>query len=78
MYNSLKLSLKILVPSEMSLLLLPDSFRGMGAWRKTMEPKKLSNSAGTKPEVVDRQTVAKERAAQRVHSWIKNFRLCQF
>ena len=28
------------------LLLLPDPFRRMGAWRKTMEPQKPSNSQG--------------------------------
>ena len=48
------------------LLLLPDPFQGMGAWRKTMEP---GNSPGSGPEVVKRQRVAKERAAQRVRSW---------
>ena len=51
------------------LLLLPNPFRGMGAWRKIMEPQKMCNSAGPGPEVVERQRVAKERAAQRVCSW---------
>ena len=51
------------------LLLLPDPFRGMGAWRMTMEPQKPGNSPGSGPEVVERQRVAKERAAQRVRSW---------
>ena len=50
-------------------LLLPDPFRGMGAWRKAMEPQKPGNSPGSGPEVVERQRVAKERAAQRVRSW---------
>ena len=54
----------------MSLLLLfPDPFRGTGAWRKTMEPQKPGNSPGPGPEVVKRQRVAKEHAAQRVRSW---------
>ena len=51
------------------LLLLPDPFRGMGACQKTMEPQKLGNSPGPEPEIVERQRVAKERAAQRVRSW---------
>ena len=51
------------------MLLLPDPFRGMGASRKTMEPQKLSNSPGPGPEVVKRQRIAKERAAQRIRSW---------
>ena len=33
---------------------LPDPFRGMGAWQKTMEPQKPSNSPGSGPEVVER------------------------
>ena len=41
----------------------------MGAWQKTMEPQKLGNSSATGPEVVNRQKIAKERAAQRVRSW---------
>ena len=41
----------------------------MGASRKTMEPQKLGNSSGPGPEMVERQGVAKERAAQRVRSW---------
>ena len=48
---------------------LPDLFRGMGAWRKTMEPQKPGNSPGSGPEVIERQRVAKEWAAQRVRSW---------
>ena len=51
------------------LLLLPDLFRGMGAWRKTMEPQKPCNSSGLAPEVVKRQRVTKDRAAQRIRSW---------
>ena len=34
-----------------------------------MEPQKPDNSPGSGPEVVQRQRVAKERAAQRVRSW---------
>ena len=34
-----------------------------------MEPEKPSNSLGSGPEVVERQRVAKESAAQRVRSW---------
>ena len=41
----------------------------MGTWWKTIEPQKLGNSPGPEAEVVERQRVAKERAAQRVHSW---------
>ena len=55
--------------SIMLWLLLPDPFREMGTWRKTMESQKPGNSPGPGPEVVERQRVAKERAAQRVCSW---------
>ena len=41
----------------------------MGAGRKTIEPKKPSNSQGPGPEVVESQRVAKERVTQRVRSW---------
>ena len=41
----------------------------MGAWPKTMEPQKRSNSSGPGPEIVERQRVAKERVAQRVRRW---------
>ena len=34
-----------------------------------MEPQKPGNSPGTRTEVVEKQRVAKERAAQRVRSW---------
>ena len=34
-----------------------------------MEPQKLGNSPGPGPEVVERQKIAKERAAQRARSW---------
>ena len=34
-----------------------------------MEPQKQGNSPGSGPEVVERQRVAKEQAAQRVRSW---------
>ena len=50
------------------LLLLPHPLRGMGAWRKTMEPQKQGNFPGPGPEIVERQRVVKERAAQRVRS----------
>ena len=48
---------------------LPDPFRGMGAWRMTMEPQNPGNSPGSGPEVVQKQRVSKEWAAQRVRSW---------
>ena len=60
----------LVISSLLLLLLLPDPFRGMGAWRKTIEPQKLGNSPGSGPEVVVRQKIAKERTAQRVRSWI--------
>ena len=34
-----------------------------------MEPKKLSNSPGPEPEIVERQRVAKKQAAKRVRGW---------
>ena len=37
------------------LLLLPDPFRGMGAWRNTMEPQKPENFPEPRPQVVKRQ-----------------------
>ena len=39
---------------------LPDPFRGMGAWRKTMEPQKPGNYPGSGPEVVERQKVPEQ------------------
>ena len=57
------------LPSMLLLLLLPDPFRGMGAWPKTMQPQMPGNSTGHGPEVVKRQRVPKERATQRVRSW---------
>ena len=51
------------------LLLLPDPFQGTGACWKTMKPQKQSNSSGPAPEVLQRQKIAKEQAAQRVRSW---------
>ena len=51
------------------LLLFPDPFRGMGAWGKTTKPQKPRNSPRPLAEVVERQRVAKEQAAQRVRSW---------
>ena len=45
---------------NMLLLLSTDLFRGMRAWRKTMEPQKPKNSPGSGPEVAERQRVAKE------------------
>ena len=52
-----------------ALLLSPDPFEAMEAWRKTMKPKKLGNSPESETEVVKTPRVAKERAAQRVRSW---------
>ena len=54
-----KQHLKVIVV-VMLLLLLPDPFRGMEAWRMTMEPQKPGNSPGSGPEIVERQRVAKE------------------
>ena len=34
-----------------------------------MEPQKLANSPGSGPESIERQRVAKERAAQQARSW---------
>ena len=51
------------------MLLIPNPFRGMGAWQKTMEHYKLQNSPGSGPEVVKRHRVAKKQAALRVRSW---------
>ena len=34
-----------------------------------MEPQKPGNSPGPGPEVVEKQKIAKERAARRVRSW---------
>ena len=52
--------------AEVLLFMLPDTFRGMNVWRKTMELQKPGNSPRPGPEIVERQRVAKERAAQRV------------
>ena len=55
------------------LMMFLNLFRGMGAWRKTMDSHKLDNFQEPGPEVVERQRVVKKRAAQRVRSWtVKN------
>ena len=41
----------------------------MGAWRKIMEPQKPGNSPGPGPEVKEKPSVVKERAAKGVRSW---------
>ena len=41
----------------------------MGAWRKTIEPQKPDNSPGNEPEVVEKQRVVRDQAAQRIDSW---------
>ena len=41
----------------------------MGAWWKTTEPQEPDNSPRPGPEVVEKQKVAKERAAQRARRW---------
>ena len=49
------------------LLLFNQPFRGMGAWRKTMEPQKPGNSPGSGPEVVERRESSKsERCKESV------------
>ena len=40
------------VTEVLLLWLLPNPFRGMGAWRKTMESQKVGNFEGLGPEVV--------------------------
>ena len=50
------------------LLLLLDPFRGVGAWRKTIEPQNPGNSPEPGPEVLEKLKVSKERAAQKVRS----------
>ena len=47
------------------VLFFNDSFIGMGAWRKTINPQKLGNFPRYRPEVVYKKGVAKERAAQK-------------
>ena len=41
----------------------------MEARQKAMGPQNPCNSQGTGPKVVERQRVAKERAAQKVRGW---------
>ena len=41
----------------------------MGASRKTVEPQKPGNFPALGPELVERQKVAREQAAQIVRSW---------
>ena len=41
----------------------------MGGWRETKVPQKPGSFPGSGPEVVERQRVTKEQAAQRVRSW---------
>ena len=54
------LSFSLHVKKSRCCCCLPHPFRGMGAWRKTMEPQKPGNSPGSGPEVVKRQRVAKD------------------
>ena len=50
------------------LLLLPNSFRGMGTWWDTMKPQKRGSFPRPGPDVVERKAVAKEQTAKRVRS----------
>ena len=43
----------LVVVAKVLLLVLPDPLRGMGAWRKTMEPLKPGNSTGPGSEIVE-------------------------
>ena len=47
------------------LLLLPDCFRGMGTWQKTLELQKQGNFSRSEPEVAYRKGVAEEQTVQR-------------
>ena len=49
--------------------LFSDPFRVMEALRKTMEPQHPGYFPEPVPEIVEKQTVAKERAALRVRIW---------
>ena len=49
------------------MLLLSEPLREMGAF-ESMKSQELGNSSGPVPEVVEKQRVAKERAAQRLRS----------
>ena len=42
-------------------VLLPDPFRGMEEWRKTMETQKPGNSPGPGPEIVERPESPKSK-----------------
>ena len=48
------------------MFLLPGSFRGMGAWRKTMELQKPGNSPGSGPEVVETESRQRVSGAESV------------
>ena len=49
------------------MLLLPNPFREMGVWRKTMESQKLGNSPGPGPKVIETKKLPKsERHKQSV------------
>ena len=51
------------------LSLLPYPFPRVGARRKAMRPQKPSDSPGHWPEVIERERVTIERAAQKVRNW---------
>ena len=50
------------------MLLLPNSYRGMGASRETMELQKQHNSPRPGPAVLQRKGAAKEQVMQRVRN----------
>ena len=55
------------------LLMLPDLFPRMGAWREIKQSQKSDNSPDPGPKIVKRQRVAKEREAPSIRSWtVKN------
>ena len=55
-------------PLLLLLLLLPNPFRGMGAWWKALEPQKSGNSPRPGPEVVERQS--RQRASGAKSPWL--------
>ena len=54
-----------------ALLLLPNPFRRMVAWQKTMESLKPGNFPRPGPKAKYRKGIAKEHAVQRIRSWTR-------
>ena len=58
----------VLYSADITLLLLPDPFLGMGAWRRITKPQKPGNPTSPGPEVVNRKRFTNEYLGQKFRS----------